>query len=103
MTQKYTPPFTTMNKIAEINYWDVEDLKKFHGIMTAGLIGESGTFRRGNEGVFHGERCIFIAPPPSMVPGLVEGLFSWMEMAEWPGCGIQPSCQNGSSFLLISL
>ena len=35
-------------------------------------------FRSGNEGVFRGNRCIFMAPPPHLVPGQMEALFSWM-------------------------
>ena len=79
--QEVKNAYAAYKKLEEINPYSVEELKKIHGIMTAGLIEESGRFRRGNEGVFHGEKCIFIAPPPEMVPGLVNSLFSWMETA----------------------
>ena len=46
--------------------------------MTQYLIQESGEFRRGNEGVFSGDQCIFVAPPPAMVPRLMQELFDWM-------------------------
>ena len=65
--------------IPEIDPFNIEDLKKLHGIMTYGTVDESGEFRRGNEGVFSGDRCIFIAPSPELVPGLVKDLFGWMK------------------------
>ncbi len=34
-----------------------------HGVMTDGLVSECGKFRSGEEGVFDGDRCIFMAPP----------------------------------------
>lgn len=42
---------------------------------------ESGDFRRGDEGVFKGEQCIFMAPPPQFVPQLMDDLFCWMKEA----------------------
>lgn len=44
-------------------------------------VDESGQFRHGEEGVFDGGRCIFMAPPAMRVPGLMEDLFSWMKQA----------------------
>ena len=61
-----------------VDPFSIDDLKKVHGIMTAGLVRETGTFRKGNEGVFAGDACVFVAPPPHMVPSLVENLFNWM-------------------------
>lgn len=40
---------------------------------------DAGHFRNGDEGVFNGEQCIFMAPPPQLVPGLMSDLFSWMK------------------------
>ena len=44
-------------------------------------VAESGQFRRGEEGVFAGDQCIFMAPPAMRVPALMEDLFSWMKRA----------------------
>ena len=60
-----------------INY--EEELKKFHGIMTKYIVEESGDFRSGEEGVFNGEECIFMAPPARFVPQLMNELFGWMK------------------------
>ena len=50
--------------------------------MTKYVVEESGEFRRGEEGVFNGNQCIFMAPPARFVPQLMDNLFEWMEKAE---------------------
>ena len=46
--------------------------------MTKYIVEESGDFRSGEEGVFNGEECIFMAPPARRVPQLMNELFDWM-------------------------
>lgn len=46
--------------------------------MTKFLVDESGKFRKGEEGVFKGDECIFMAPPAKFVPELMDNLFSWL-------------------------
>ena len=58
--------------------YSIQDLKKIHSVMTNFLISESGNFRHGEEGVFDGNKCIFIAPPAKLVPQLMEDLFEWL-------------------------
>ena len=70
--------YTAYEKMTELDPYSLEDLKTAHGLMTAGLIRESGRFRSGEEGVFHEGKCIFVAPPARLVPDLMEQLFSWM-------------------------
>ncbi len=65
--------------ISEINPYSIKDLKKIHGIMTFLTVEESGEFRNGNEGVFDGNKCIFVCPPPEIINNLVENLFNWMK------------------------
>ena len=57
-------------------------MKQFHGIMTKYLVEESGEFRSGEEGVFNGNRCIFMAPPARLVPQFMTDLFAWMKEAQ---------------------
>ena len=64
--------------IDSTNPYSIEDLKNIHGVMTFLTIEESGKFRSGNEGVFDGNNCIFVAPKPEMVNSLIENLFNWM-------------------------
>ena len=47
--------------------------------MTKYLVEECGEFRQGEEGVFNGEQCIFMAPPAQFVPELMKDLFEWMQ------------------------
>ena len=77
--QEVKNAYAAYELIPEIDPFNIEDLKKLHGIMTYATVDESGEFRRGNEGVFSGDRCIFIAPPPELVPGLIQDLFGWMK------------------------
>lgn len=50
--------------------------------MTKFLVEESGEFRSGEEGVFNGDQCIFMAPPAQFVPQLMSELFDWMREAQ---------------------
>ena len=64
--------------ISILDPYTLTDLKKVHGVMTKMLQLESGSFRHGDVGVLNGDQCIFMAPPPNLVPGLMSDLFSWM-------------------------
>lgn len=47
--------------------------------MTKYVVDISGEFRNSDEGVFDDRgRCIFTAPPPYLVPSLMDDLFNWM-------------------------
>lgn len=74
--------YDAYEKILELDPYSIDDLKKFHGIMTRYIVEESGDFRRGEEGVFNGEQCIFMAPPAQYVPQLMNELFGWMREAQ---------------------
>ncbi len=58
--------------------FSLDDLQKMHGVMTRFIVQESGVFRSHNEGVFNEGRCIFMAPPPHLVPDQMQALFAWM-------------------------
>ena len=79
--QEVKNAYAAYEKFTEINPFSIKDLKKFHGIMTKYVVEESGEFRRGEEGVFNGNQCIFMAPPARFVPQLMDNLFEWMEEA----------------------
>lgn len=80
--QEVKNAYAAYEKISEINPYNIRDLKKFHGIMTKYVVEESGDFRRGEEGVFNGDQCIFMAPPSRFVPQLMDELFDWMKEAQ---------------------
>ena len=77
--QEVKNAYAAYELLSEINPYSITDLKKIHGIMTKYVVEESGEFRRGDEGVFQGEQCIFMAPSPKFVPELMEDLFRWMK------------------------
>ena len=77
--QEVKNAYTAYAKLSEIDPYSIRDIKYFHGIMTKYIVDESGDFRRGEEGVFNGDQCIFMAPPAKLVPKLMDDLFSWMK------------------------
>lgn len=70
--------YTLYEKMDELNPYIVSDLLRSHRILLSGIDKENGKFRLGNEGVFDGENCIFIAPPPHMVNILIDNLFKYI-------------------------
>ena len=68
--------------INDLNPYSILDLKKAHEVMTHLTVTESGEFRKGNEGVFDDDVCIFIAPKPELVPSLMQNLFDWMKKSK---------------------
>lgn len=77
--QEVKNAYAAYEQIGKFDVCSVSDLKRMHGIMTKYLVDESGEFRRGEEGVFNGDKCIFMAPPAKLVPEQMESLFSWMK------------------------
>lgn len=76
--QEVKNAFKAYEKMKEYNPYSLDDLKKAHGILTYLTLDESGKFRNGEEGVFDGNKCIFMAPPAKNVPKLMSDLFEWM-------------------------
>ena len=80
--QEVKNAYAAYERLSEIDPYSIRDLKKFHGIMTKYIVEESGEFRRGEEGVFNGDQCIFMAPPARLVPQLMDELFGWMKRSD---------------------
>ena len=80
--QEVKNAYASYEKLSGINPFDIKELMELHGIMTKYLIDESGKFRKGDEGVFNGDECIFMAPPAKLVPELMSNLFSWLNDAK---------------------
>ena len=77
--QEVKNAYQAYEMMKKINPYSIKDLKKIHGIMTFLTIQESGKFRKGNEGVFDGDKCIHMCPKPEMVSSLMEQLFNWIK------------------------
>ncbi len=99
--QEVKNAYDAYEKISEIHPYSIKDLKKFHGIMTKYLLEESGCFRLGEEGVFNGSECIFMAPPARFVPQLMDELFSWMKKASKTVHPLILSCVFHYEFVFI--
>ncbi len=77
--QEVKNAYEAYEHFSEIDPYSIKDLKRFHSIMTKYIVEESGYFRLGEEGVFSGDQCIFMAPPARLVPQLMDELFAWMK------------------------
>lgn len=77
--QEVKNAYAAYEKIDEIDPYSIVCLKELHGIMTKYLVEEAGVFRRGEEGVFNGDECIFMCPPAKFVSEQIENLFQWMK------------------------
>ena len=82
--QEVKNAYNAYEMISDVNPYSIKDLKKIHGVMTYLIVDESGEFRKGNEGVFDGKKCIHICPPPEQVNGLMEQLFNKKDSARSP-------------------
>ena len=76
--QEVKNAYQAYDQIGDFDPYSLDALKALHGVMTYLTVQESGMFRTGNEGVFRGNKCIFMAPPPHLVSEQMEALFSWM-------------------------
>ena len=63
----------------QLDCFSEKDLLRAHGILTHLIDEESGKYRNHGEGVFDGEKVIFLAPPENMVPSLMKDLFEWLK------------------------
>lgn len=75
--QEVKNAYKAYEMIKKVNPYSINDLKKVHGIMTFLVVSECGEFRKGNEGVFDGKKCIFVCPPSDKVSALMQNLFIW--------------------------
>lgn len=79
--QEVKNAYAAYEMMGNIEPYSITSLKEFHGIMAKYVVSEAGDFRRGEEGVFNGDICIFMCPPARFVSGQMEALFNWMKEA----------------------
>jgi Fic family protein len=77
--QEVKNAYKAYEEIDNINPYSVEDLKRIQGILTFAIQDDSGKFRNHGEAVYDGNVQIFMAPPHTMVPMLMDNLFNWMK------------------------
>lgn len=79
--QEVKNAYQAYEQLGRFDPFSLDELKRLHGVMTFLTVPESGVFRSGNEGVFRDGQCIFMAPPPHLVPDQMRALFDWMNRA----------------------
>lgn len=77
--QEVKNAYTAYKMFGKFDGYSEKDLLKAHGILTNSVIEDSGKYRNHAEGVFDGEKVIFIAPPCALVPSLMRDLFFWLK------------------------
>lgn len=80
--QEVKNAYAAYEEIPHIDIYSLTELKRLHGIMAKYTVDTSGEFRLGEEGVFSGDKCIFMAPPAKFVPIQMAELFSWINKSK---------------------
>ena len=76
--QEVKNAYNLYNMFDKLDCFNEKDLLKAHSILTYLIDEESGKYRNQSEGVFDGDKVIFVAPPENMVPTLMKDLFEWL-------------------------
>ena len=74
--------FNAYEQLTEWTPHKLEHLLEAHALMMQGLVDHSGAFRTGGVGISKGVTIVHVAPPASMVPGLIRDLLSWLESTD---------------------
>ena len=61
--QEVKNAYRAYNELGKFDPFSIDEPKRLRGVMTYLTVDENGQFRRGEEGVFDGGRCIFMARP----------------------------------------
>ena len=80
--QEVKNAYRAYDMLGSFDPYSLRDLQTLHGVMTYLTVQDSGRFRTHDEGVFNGDICVFMAPPPQFVPSHMEALFSWIRDAK---------------------
>ena len=65
--------------IKEFDGFNESDLLKAHKILTDLILDDAGLYRNHKEGVYDGDKLIFVAPPENLAPSLMMNLFDWLK------------------------
>lgn len=77
--QEVKNAYKAYEMIKEFNPYSENDSLKAHEIIMFLTVKESGKYRNHAEGVFDGDKVIFVAPPADLVPQLMHDLFTWLK------------------------
>ncbi len=76
--QEVKNAYNAYNMIPDIDPYSIEDLLKVHEQMTFLIQPDAGSFRTNGEGVYDGNKLIFMCPPAKMVVPLIKDLFLYI-------------------------
>lgn len=74
--------YAVYDQLFTFNPYSSDDLKKAHAVLMENLISEAGEFRSGGVGVFAGGLVLHMAPPPTIVPELIDNLMKWIKTTD---------------------
>ncbi len=77
--QEVKNAFEAYNMIEDFDGYSESDLLKAHRILTSQILNDAGMYRNHGEGVYDGDKVIFMAPPETLVPSLMSDLFDWLK------------------------
>lgn len=76
--QEVQNDYKAYEEIGNYNPDSLEDLSEAYGYLAYLTVDFFGEFRKVEEDVFDGDKCIFMVPPADRVSKLMSGLFEWM-------------------------
>jgi Fic family protein len=65
-------------QLGKVDPLSERDFLKVHGLLTVGLVDEAGSYRSGSVGILKGGDVQHVAPGASMVPSLMNNLFTYL-------------------------
>lgn len=77
--QEVKNAYNAYEALKDFDLYSENDLLKAHKMLTDLIIDDAGKYRNHPEGVFDGEKVIFVAPPEDLVPSLMKDLFIWLK------------------------
>lgn len=77
--QEVKNAYEVYEKMVHFDAFSQEDLLSAHETMMKYLDDTPGSYRNHGEGVFDGDKLIFMAPPSTRVPDLMDELFQWLK------------------------
>ena len=76
--QEVKNAYKAYDMISKFDAYKESDLLNAHSVLTNLILDDAGKYRNHGEGVFDGEKIIFVAPPEDIVPSLMHDLFDWL-------------------------
>ncbi len=77
--QEVKNAFKAYSMIEGFEGYNEADLLKAHKMLTDLILDDAGLYRNHGEGVYDGDKIIFMAPPETLVPSLMADLFDWLK------------------------